>query len=267
MHPYEIFGGYWKITLPTGRDGKAEEVLLPALETYTGPHFYVNATGDGAVFMSPTRGPTTSSRTKYARSEVREMTADNKLAAWSTASGVHSMDVELSVDTVPQGEKPHVVVAQIHGGKDDVCVIRFEGSTTDRTIGKLWITDGDNTRGHFVANVRLGERIRVGFHAQNGIIRFAFNGAPVAYEQRKNEKKCYFKAGCYIQTDEVLPAGADFAQVTIYQLAVAHSDVVKPVDPPADDFAKRLASLEATFYAYKALVDGRFDAIKKAVTQ
>jgi hypothetical protein len=49
MHPYEILGGYWKITLPTGRDGKAEEVSLPALATYTGPYFYVNATGDGVV--------------------------------------------------------------------------------------------------------------------------------------------------------------------------------------------------------------------------
>lgn len=66
MHPYEILGGYWKITLPTGRDGKAEEVSLPMLEIYTGPHFYVNATGDGVVFRSPTRGPKTSNKTKAA---------------------------------------------------------------------------------------------------------------------------------------------------------------------------------------------------------
>jgi hypothetical protein len=54
------------------------------------------------------------------------------------------------------------------------------------------------------------------------------------------------------------------ADGTLAACTVTH-EAVKPVDPPSDDFAKRLASLEATFYAYKALTDGRFDAIKKAV--
>ena len=275
MHPYEILGGYWKITLPTGNDGKAEEVLLPALATYAGPHFYVNATGDGLTFVAPTDGVTTKN-SKNPRSELREMNADGTLAAWSSTVGAHSMEVELTVDEFQRGSKPHVVIAQIHDKNDDVCVFRLEGNTTgDRSVGKLWITDGDKTRGHFVADVRLGERIRVGFHVRNGIIRFGYNGEPLPYEQRKAVTGCYFKAGCYNQAGGIitrLPDGsADVARVTIYSVTVMHSDAVKPVDPPTvgtGDLAQLredVAALAASHAQLAVDMQRRFAALKAAL--
>lgn len=275
MQIIDIIGRNWKLTLPTGGAGKPTEIKMPALATYAGPHFYVNATGDGLTFVAPTDGVTTKN-SKNPRSELREMNADGTLAAWSSTVGAHSMEVELTVDEFQRGGKPHVVIAQIHDKNDDVCVFRLEGNTTgDRTIGKLWITDGDKTRGHFVADVRLGERIRVGFHVQNGIIRFGYNGEPLPYEQRKAVTGCYFKAGCYNQAGGIitrLPDGsADVARVTIYSVAVTHSDAVKPVDPPTvggDDLAQLRADMAALAASHARLaveMERRFAALKAAL--
>ena len=276
MQIIDIIGRNWKVTLPTGKSGKPEEIKMPALAAYIGPHFFLNATGDGVVFVAPTDGVTTPN-SKNPRSELREMEANGAImASWSSSVGAHSMEVELTIDEVPQGNKPHVVVAQIHDKNDDVCVFRWEGDTaTDRSRGKLWITDGDSSHGHGVAEVRLGQRIRVGFHVQNGIIRFAFNGAPVAYEQKKAVTGCYFKTGCYNQSGGIVtrfPDGsADFAQVTIYVLDVAHTDAVKPVDPPTvgtGDLAQLRADVAALAASHGRLaveMERRFAALKAAL--
>jgi hypothetical protein len=276
MQITDILGRNSKVTLPTGKAGKPTEITMPELATYTGPNLYLNDTGDGVVFVAPTDGVTTPN-SRNPRSEWREM-ADNGVskAAWSSTVGAHSLEVDLVVDEFPSGKKPHVVVAQIHDGNDDVTVFRLEGNITDdRSVGKLWITDGNTTHGHFVADVRLGTRIRVGFHVQNGIIRFAFNGAPVDYEQKKAVTGCYFKAGCYNQSGGIVtrfPDGtADFAQVTIYKLLVTHSGAVKPVEPPTTG-AVELAQLRADVVALKvaythlsADTERRFAALKAAL--
>lgn len=272
MQPIDIIGANWKLTLPIGKPGKPTEVKQPALATYTDAYFFPNVTGDGVTFVAPTDGVTTQN-SKNPRSELREMEANGVVtASWSSTIGAHSMEVELTVDELPRGNKPHVVIAQIHDKNDDVCVFRLEGNVTgDRSLGKLWITDGNSTHGYGVAEVRLGQRIQVGFHVQNGIIRFAFNGAPVPYEQKKAVTGCYFKAGCYNQSGGIVtrfPDGsADFAQVTIYNLIVVHSDVVKPVDPPLppDVFAARLAALESSFYKFVEESDKRLAAIRAAL--
>lgn len=273
MYPIDIIGRNWKLTLPTGKAGKPTEVKPPALATYVDDWFHPNVAGDGATFIAPTDGVTTKN-SRYPRCELRELNDDGSLAAWSSTSGAHSMEVELTVDTLPIGSKPHAVIAQIHDRSDDVCVFRLEGNTTgDRSVGKLWITDGNKPHGYDVDEVRLGERIRVGFFVRNGIIRFTFNGATVAYEQRKAVTGCYFKAGCYNQSGGIVtrfPDGsADFAQVTIYNLHVDHSDVGKPVEPPVgDDIAKLrtdLSAIEAAFQRLSADTERRFAALKAAL--
>lgn len=276
MRAIDIIGRNWKLTLPTGQAGKPAEVKMPALADYTGPHFSLNTTNDGVTFVAPTDGVTTKN-SKNPRSELREMEANGAvMASWSSTVGAHSMEVELTIDELPRGGKPHVVVAQIHDKNDDVCVWRLEGNTTgDRSTGKLWITDGDSPHALGVADVRLGERIRVGFHVQNGVIRFLFNGTVVAYEQRKKVTGCYFKTGCYNQSGGIVTpfddGSADFAQVTLYRQTVTHTATVKPVDPPAVDTGD-IASLRAevvaltnTVQRLQADVERRFAAIKAAL--
>lgn len=272
MQIVDILGRNSKVTLPTGKAGKPDEIKMPALATYTGPHCYLNATGDGVTLVAPTDGVTTPN-SRNPRSEWREMAANGAInASWSSSIGAHSLEVELVVDELPRGGKPHVVVAQIHDKNKDACVFRLEGNVTgDRSVGKLWITNGDTTHAHGVAEVRLGQRIQVGFIVQNGIIRFSFNGAPVGYEQKKAVTGCYFKAGCYNQSGGIVtrfPDGsADFAQVTIYKLTVTHSDAVKPVEPPTTgaDIAQlraEVTALEAAFRRLATDTERRFAALK-----
>lgn len=266
MNPMQLLGGNWKLTLPVGTPGKPTEVKSPALATYLSEWFCPTVDGDGVRFTAPTDGVTTKN-SKNPRSELRELNADGSLAAWSSIEGVHSMEMELSVDALPIGSKPHVVIAQIHDANDDVTVFRFEGSTNDRSVGALWITDGNSSHGYKVADLRLGERFRIGFFVQNGIIRYAFNGAPVDYEQRKTVIGCYFKTGCYNQSGGIvtkLPDGrSDFASVIIYRLIVNHAAMSSFDDIAA--LRERLGALETAHDQLVATTEKRFAALKAAL--
>lgn len=267
MNPMQLLGGNWKLTLPVGTPGKPTEIKSPALATYLSEWFHPTADGDGVRFVAPTDGVTTKN-SRNPRSELRELNADGTLAAWSSTEGVHSMEVELAVDALPIGSKPVVVIAQIHDANDDVTVFRFEGSTGDRSVGMLWITDGNNSHGCMVNMLRLGQRFRIGFFVQNGVIRYAFNGEPVDYEQRKAVTGCYFKTGSYCQSGgnvtKLRDGRADFASVIIYQLTVSHGGIVSS----GDDIAKLradVAALEAALQRLAADTGRRFAALKAAL--
>lgn len=271
----------WKLTLPVDASGKpqgkAAEIKQPQLSTYRSEWFYPNAAGDGIVFVAPTIGATTSSKTKNIRSELRAMNSDGTLSAWSSTVGRNIMTVELSVDVLPIGPKPHVVVAQIHDGGDDVTVFRVEGSTTDRSRASIWITDGDSTRGFMLTDsYRLGDRIQVSFDVADGVIRYTFNGATVDYRQAKKVTGCYFKTGCYNQSGGIvtrLPDGRpDYAQVTIYACTVTSESATVPVITPGtpDDTAKQIAELQRQVTILTATVqrhEQRWAALGKAAAQ
>ncbi len=255
----------WKLTLPLS---SATEIKQPALATYSSEWMHLNDAGDGMIFKAPTDGGTTSN-SNNPRSELREMTADGKeKAAWSTTVGVHSMEIEQSVDVLQLGSKPHVVVGQIHDADDDVTVFRMEGNTTgSRDIAKLWITKGDTTHGFLVTDAyRIGTKFRVGFQVKNGIISYTFNGRPVNFTLTKNTTGCYFKAGSYNQSGGnvtlMADGKSDYAQVTIYNIQVCHDGVCHgnapgeskppieppvepPIEPPFDnELAARVTALE-----------------------
>ena len=271
----------WKLTLPVDSagklQGKAAESKQPQLSTYRSEWFYLNAAGDGYVFVAPTIGATTSSKTKNIRSEWRQMFGD-KLAAWSSTVGCNTMTVELSVDVLPIGPKPHVVVAQIHDGTDDVTVVRVEGDTTARDRAAIWITDGDSTRGFMLTdNYRLGDRIQVGFDVADGVIRYTFNGQIVDYRQAKKVKDCFFKAGCYNNSGGIvtkLPDGRpDYAQVTIYACTVTGEAANVPVVTPDADIGalvKQVAELRQQAETLTAAIqrhEQRWAALGKAAAQ
>lgn len=283
MTPMEFLDSWgWKLTLPTKVKATPDEVVMPELLGYASEWFRLNGAGDGVVFVAPTDGATTRN-SKNPRSELREMMADGKTrAAWSSWEGTHSMEIEQSVDVLPIGRKPVVVVGQIHDGEDDVTVFRLEGNTTgDRQVGKLWITDGDRSRGHLLTEqYRLGERFRVGFYVQNGTIRYMFNGQALDYTQPKRVKGCYFKAGAYCQSGGIVTrladGRADYAQVTIYGLRVCHDGVctgravgpvvAPPVDPsPVGDWAAAVGALRREFEAYRAVNEARWSALRKVL--
>lgn len=217
----------WKLTLPIN---SAQEIKVggnPDLSTYASEWFQLNAAKDGVVFKVRTDGATTSG-SKNPRSELREMTSGGQAnASWSSSSGVHSMEVEFAVNTLPIGSKPQVVTGQIHDASDDITVFRVEGSLTNRSIASIWITDGNTTHGHLLTDAyRLGDKYRVGFIVSNGQIHYTFNGQPVAYAQSKSFSGAYFKAGSYNQSGGICTKLADgqcdYAEVTVYAAQVCH---------------------------------------------
>lgn len=227
----------WKLTLPVN---KAQEIRVgktPDLRTYTDPQwFHMSALGDGVVFMARTDGATTSG-SGNPRSELREMdSAGLAEAGWSSTVGTHQMVAEVSVDVLPKGSKPVVVVGQIHNASDDVTVFRIEGNMSglvygDNQTASIWITKGNTTHGRLLTNAyRLGTKFRIGFSVSGGVVRYSFNDVPlVDYTLVKSFSGAYFKLGSYNQSGGIVtlqPDGlADYAQVTAYAVQVCHNGI------------------------------------------
>jgi hypothetical protein len=207
----------WKLTLPTGSDGKPDEVKQPELAGYSkDPYFVVE--GKGVRFRAPVNGVTTSG-SSYPRSELREMTSNGKEKAdWSSTSGTHTLIVDEAVTSLP-AEKPHLVTAQIHDAADDVSVFRLEGTN-------LYLTDG-NTPHHklITSTYKLGTRFQAKFVVGGGQIKAYYNGVLISTIS-KDFSGGYFKAGAYTQAncDNSSPCSAsNYGETVIYSLTISHT--------------------------------------------
>lgn len=207
----------WKLTLPvdTSLPGSPDEIKQPALNSFVDPkYFYVNATLNGVVFTAPCGGATTSG-SGYPRSELREMAnygVDN--ASWSTTSGTHTMEVLQAITHLPV-VKPHVVAGQIHDAGDDVIVCRLEGSTL--------FFDLNGTRGPVLTTTyHLGDVFSIKWIVRNGGIECYYNGNYI-FTYRKSDSGCYFKSGCYTQSNTSKGDSATaYGQVVVYKVTVTH---------------------------------------------
>jgi hypothetical protein len=207
----------WKLTLPvdTAQSGNPDEYLQPELNSgFHSQFFHVNDTLDGVVFKAPCGGATTSG-SGYPRSELREMSnLGLTQASWSTTSGTHTLEITQTINHLPVA-KPHVVVGQIHDANDDVIVFRLEGST-------LFIDENGKAGPVLTADYRLGDVFTVRFVARNGGVECYYNSQYI-YTYPVNASGCYFKAGCYTQSNTSKGDAADaYGEVVIYELTVAH---------------------------------------------
>lgn len=217
----------WKLTLPTGKPEKPDEVKQPALARFVHPEFFVAEPTGGVRFRAPVTGVTTSG-SGYPRCELREMGPDGSLAAWSSSSGAHSLTVVEAFTRLPTG-KPHVVGAQIHDGDDDVTVFRLEGS-------KLYVTKGDDTHHALVTDVyTLGTRFEATFWVWKDQVKAYYNGRLVTTIPGKFSG-AYFKVGCYTQANRsnARPAeSSNCGETVVHSVQVLHTAVpVEPIPPP-----------------------------------
>jgi hypothetical protein len=207
--------GNWKLTVPvdTAHAGNPDEYLQPELAGFRDTnYFHVNAGGDGVVFTAPCGGATTSG-SGYPRSELREMVnAGAGLAGWSTTSGTHTMEITQAITHLPD-VKPHVVAGQIHGPSDDVIVFRLEGA-------KLFVDENGTAGPVLTASYQLGDVFTVKFSAHDGGVDCYYN-ARYIYTYPVSASGCYFKAGCYTQSN---PSKGDaptaYGEVVIHGLSV-----------------------------------------------
>lgn len=221
--PAQLVGGgaQWKLTVPKGHSTGAGilEYKASAFDSYTSSQYaFLNPTKTG-IIMRVWHGDGTTSGSGNPRTELRErypLGGDTE-GYWST-KGTHIMEVVTQVNRLTK-KKPHVVIAQVHGGDDDVSVWRVEGN-------KLWITSGDNTHGHLVdSNVSLGEKIKLKYVITNGVFNYYYNDKKVNYSLRYSGTG-YFKAGNYLQSNPKTASGeskSEYSQVTLYCTKIAHN--------------------------------------------
>ena len=208
----------WKLTLPynTDRKGDPDEVVQPELETFQDPVcFYASESGDAVVFHAACDGEQTEN-SKYPRSELREMKPGGKdESSWSTDSKKrHLMEAELAIIHLPEVKK-HVVCAQMHDNDDDVMMVRLEKK-------KLFIERKNAEDVPLDDDYKLGDRFTLRVLATDGRIKAWYNGE-LCMDWKVSKKKCYFKAGCYTQSNakQGEPKGA-YGEVEIYQLETSH---------------------------------------------
>ena len=207
----------WRLTLPvdTDQSEKPDEIEQPELESYIHDRYFFVTDKTGVVFRAHCGGVTTKN-SSYPRCELREMTDSGKLHAnWSTDDdATHALTLRAEIRVTP-AVKPHVVCAQIHHAKDDLLMIRLEGK-------KLFI-ERDKERDILLdRDYKLGTPFDINIQAANGQVTVRYNDE-LKMRWRISRKGCYFKAGCYTQSN---PKKGDkarsFGEVIIYRLRVEH---------------------------------------------
>jgi poly(beta-D-mannuronate) lyase len=196
----------WKINLPEGN----EQITQPALEDYSGDAFQVIP----AVQFTARCGGDPQPGSKYPRSELREMNADGTAAAWDSSSGTHVMELTQRVTHLPD-VRPQLVCGQIHNADEYLILIHLAGRS-------LRVRYKDDDAGILDPNYRLGTYFDLRIQAADGFVDVFYNGAHKVH-QPMAKTGCYFKAGCYIQSNVGqgdLPTA--FGQVEISRLIVTH---------------------------------------------
>ena len=208
----------WMLTMPidTPYEGTPDEIEHPEFARFSDSrYFFVNESGDGVVFRAPCGGVSTKG-SKFPRCELREMTkAGTKRAAWSNDDKQsHTLNVKLAITKTPP-VKNHLVCAQIHNADDDVMMIRLEGT-------KLFIERND------VGDIMLdrkyvaGTRVELKIESASGHVKVWYNGEQ-KMDWKTSEAGCYFKAGCYTQSNlSKGDAAESYGEVVIYELKVDH---------------------------------------------
>lgn len=202
----------WKVTLPIGAGANADEVLPPAIYTYSDASFHLNAAGDAVVFDAPVDGKTTAGST-HARCELRELNHDGSGAAWATNVGVHTFVGRTAVTKLPPN-RPHVIVAQLFNSPTPL-TLRLEGSL-------LKIMDTDTQIGTMDAAYVLGTAFDWRIVASGGHVLFYYNNV-LKLDYASVLAGCFFKAGSYPQSNLTNDAAGASATVEIRNLEAYHA--------------------------------------------
>jgi len=208
----------WKLTVPedTSHPGNPDERSGKDLAQYADARYFrVAAEGQAVLFRAPCGGKTTKG-SQYPRCELREMTARGKdEASWGTADGQrHTMITSLAILKTPAVKK-HVVCAQIHDADDDLMMIRLEGK-------KLFVERNELPDVRLDSNYKLGTRFAVKMEAAGGHVKVWYN-EQLKMDWAVSRRGCYFKAGCYTQSNLKKGDAATAAgEVLVYRLGVSH---------------------------------------------
>ena len=188
------------------------------------PEFIQNAAGDAVQFRVRMDAKTTSTNTKYPRSELRELNeAGTGLASWNGASGTHYMEGISRVTHLPPS-KPWVVFCQIHDASSDLIRVQTEGS-----LGALKLVARNTPPGSssetvttVQASYTLGTDISWRLEVINGAGKLYIGGVAVL-NFPCSASGMYFKAGAYAQSNSTIDAASEYVAVELRNLKTWHT--------------------------------------------
>lgn len=216
--------GGWKITLPVDAHGNdsagatgVEARNIDALEVYdlhgfaAPPHFELATDGSAVRFAAHAAGATTTG-SNYPRSELRQRILQDGSSGGEGSA--YDGYFELSehwhlalrgrIVEVTLVEKPHVVLAQLHGDGPDEIMARYEG---DSRAGTLFFEYLDGAQESAKLDYAIGEEYAIDVWVEAGRVRARARVAERQVEVAPFEPASsagYFKAGCYLQSSVFL---------------------------------------------------------------
>jgi hypothetical protein len=223
----------WKLTLPVDSKGKTSGTAkeVKNLIGYEDSRFFYDAKDGAMVFKASVDGATTSG-SKYAHTELREMNSDDR-AAWSLSEG-RTLTATLKVDETPikdGGTPGRVVVGQIHGQDDELVRLYYEGGKVyfmndqagpDNKETKFTFKNADGKQ----PNIALGETFSYMIEARGNklLVKILADGDEYVSNSKINSvwksDTFYFKAGVYLGVNENIGHGE--GQVSFYGLDFSH---------------------------------------------
>ena len=216
----------WRLVLPTGPPTKATVVSQPALASYSGPDFQVNAAGNGVVFTAPVGGSTYGSQ--YPRSELDEVTPGTVTrASWLNSGPSTNVETLTGAVLALPPVVPKVALAQIHSqtGPVPLLIIADGTKSAPGTANIEADFNGTELPYYLATNYKLGTTYTLTLSASNGQIVMTWDGVttmPLTLAAVAGNG-WFFKAGCYPQSN---PAHGDsptsYGQTVIYGLQVIH---------------------------------------------
>ncbi|ESQ74201.1 polysaccharide lyase family 7 protein [Asticcacaulis sp. AC402] len=224
----------WKLTLPIDADGDNDgrSIEIKDLIRFNDDRFFYVAPDNAMVFRATADGATTSG-SKYARAELREMT-NGKEAAWTLQQG-GSLTATLSVNRCPtlaDGSMGKIVIGQIHGANEELVRLYYDNGTlyfvndkagVDNRETKFYLCDSDGG----MPDVDIGEKFSYAITVSNRILSVTVYADGREYTSRTtvnsiwNNDKFYFKSGVYLGTNETTSTGV--GEASFYALDFSHA--------------------------------------------
>lgn len=200
------------------------------------PEFQMNARGDGVQMRVSMSAPTTSG-SKNPRTEFREMAAGGTTEmAFDPARGYHMLWVTETVTHLPP-VKPSAIGCQIHNSQSDVIEMGWQPRSDYATTGKVEFVFRVNGTSSGLPRLStdyvIGTKMTFGMAFDQGdwaiynqdlLVPFYTSTAPGApVINFTGARDCYFKAGCYAQTNKTIDAPTEYASIDMFAVNSIHS--------------------------------------------
>jgi len=188
-------------------DNKFIEIFPEQLaEGYSSQYFYTDANDGSIVMRVPSNGATTSGKTGYSRSELRQIGSNSD---WLLSDpNAHEMTATISVDEVAE-PKPQIIIGQIHGSEKDseMLKLRWTGFAPGKCYVEAKFQKNDASKAEYgemlAEGLSLGDKITYTIIMREGMISVTIKDKTVSQQYSQDfygsSDHYYFKAGNYFQ--------------------------------------------------------------------